>query len=63
MTVKAPTTRVVVVIPVDLDQRSPQNTALTRVAIMLEHGNRIVGDKWLVVTDYSTGTISLVPQP
>jgi hypothetical protein len=60
---KAPTTRVVVAIPVDLDQRSPQNTALTRVAIMLEHGNRIVGDKWLVVTDYSAGTISLVPQP
>jgi hypothetical protein len=59
---KAPTTRVVVAIPVELDQRSPQNSALTRVAIMLEHGNRTVGDKWIVVTDYSSGTVSLVPK-
>jgi hypothetical protein len=60
---KTHTTRISVEIPVDPTQRSPLKIAVARVATMLEHGNRTVGEPWIVVTDYSTGTISLIPKP
>jgi hypothetical protein len=60
--VKTPTTRISVEIPVDLTQPSPQSNAITTVAVMLDCGNRVVGERWLVVTDYNTGTISLIPK-
>jgi hypothetical protein len=60
---KTLTTRILVEIPVDLGNSAPQNAALLRLATMLEHGNRVVGDRWHIVVDADSGTIRLVPQP
>jgi methylaspartate ammonia-lyase len=60
---RTPTTRFMVEMPVDLGNTARQLAALLRLATMLEHGNRIVGDRWHIVIDESAGTIRLIPQP
>jgi hypothetical protein len=60
---RTPTTRIMVEMPVDLGNAAPQNAALLRLATLLEHGNRIVGDRWCIDIDQRTGTIRLIPQP